>query len=124
MTISKLFTYFYIILILMLIGSIVKSGIRSIDAETRLTDVERKVDGLEQQQQILQQGVARSTSLEFIERQIRDQLKLVKPGETMVVLPDVLGETDDDPIQYSYKEVGEEEIVGTEIWKEWVAVFK
>jgi hypothetical protein len=106
----------------MLITSIVKSFFRSVEAEDRLVNIQQKIEGLGKQNQVLSGSSKEYSSTEFIEKQIRNKLKLVKPGEKVVILPVELMEKEEGQ-QYSYKEVEQEVGVAVVAWREWAGVF-
>jgi cell division protein DivIC len=51
-----------------------------------LTDAQTKLDSLQRENTQLRQKVADANQMDFIIREARDKLGLVKPGETVVVL--------------------------------------
>jgi len=51
-----------------------------------LTDAQAKLDSLQRENTQLRQKVADANQVDFIIREARDKLGLVKPGETVVVL--------------------------------------
>lgn len=122
MIISRLFTTVFICLILILIGSIFKSSMRTVQAEKRLLDVEKKVQRLEKQNQVLLSESDRYLSVDFIEKQIRNKLKLVKPGEKVVVLPPALIEKAEEAT-YSYKDSEINDQVDISNWRMWLNLF-
>lgn len=53
----------------------------------RLTEVKNEADQLAQQKNELEKQVNERQSLTFLEREARNNLNLVKPGERIVILP-------------------------------------
>lgn len=58
-------------------------------ASGRLAREQAIVTQLENENKDLQQKITRAKSREFIEKEARDKLNLAKPGETVLVLPQV-----------------------------------
>lgn len=86
-------------------------------ASDRLTEAVDKVHLLEIKNKELKQQLKDVTSLEFIEKEARDKLGLVKEGETIVVIPDeriakILGLSDQIPQQARLPN-----------WKGWLKLF-
>lgn len=84
----------------------------------RLEELQTEVTELEEEDQQLKQQKVAVESEEFLEREARDKLQMVKPGEKIVILPEnVLGEVGGG-------EVGLEETVDLEPnWKRWYKLF-
>lgn len=58
-----------------------------------LIQTQQKLTQLQQQHTQLQKDLKKSTTQQFIEQQARDKLFLVKPGESMVILPQTSSKT-------------------------------
>jgi len=107
---------------LLLVVTIMQNSIKVMRAQKRIETAEKRVDNLEKQKQELLQGQVRRSSLEYLERQIREKLHLVKPGETLVVLPASLKEQSEERVyKYNIEETKVETVIPP--WKEWVALF-
>lgn len=112
---------------LFLIGSLVLSlslvqGIRELLAiENQVKRAEQTAKDLEFEKQKLQQELESVSSADYKETEIRDNLLMAKPNETVVILPDVaLLQT-----KVSRKAL-KENIAQTRlepIWKRWLGVF-
>ena len=61
--------------------------IKLMKPENRVKEAEGAVEMLELEQEELKQQLARVESEAYVEQQIRDQLMLARPGETVVVIP-------------------------------------
>ncbi len=87
-----------IILAVILIGVayFVFSGIKIIHLNTEKAKVEEKNRQLKEEVENLTQQLEAINSPEFIERLARKNLKLVKQGELMFVLPNLRGNEDSD----------------------------
>lgn len=83
----------------------------------RVVEIEEEVQLLEEENQRLREEAFRVESEQYAEREIRDKLGLVKPGEEVVVLPQ----------DYLREENGvAEEVVVEEKkanWRKWVELF-
>ncbi len=78
--------FFLVILVAMALGLF---GVRQKieDGKRRLAGAEKEVVEAIRKKEALEKEVAQKQSLEYLEREARDQLNLVKPGERIVILP-------------------------------------
>jgi cell division protein FtsB len=81
------------------------------------------VASLEDKQYKLIQGQEKYQSQEYLDKQIRNKLKLVLPGETLVILPEQLKEEEEEAL-YHLEE--EEKVLEREvpIWREWLTLLR
>ena len=79
----------------------------------RLSRLEKEVVDLTAQKQALEQKSVAVEQPSFIEQQARDLLHMVRPGEKIVILPEVRGQR---------SEVGSQNVVvgETPVWKQWL----
>jgi cell division protein FtsB len=76
------------ILVFVLLFSTVKNINRVASIRSQVEKERQKVEKMQADNRKLEEQVAEVQGSEFIEKQIRDKLGLVKPGEAIVVLPD------------------------------------
>ena len=92
-------------------------------ADKRLLGAQEKVDSLNKQKNQLIYAQEESQSLAYLERQIRDKLKMVQPGETLVVLPSVLQEKVEEDV-YKYHTQADYQSKTSKPWQEWWLLFQ
>jgi hypothetical protein len=108
--------------ILLLIVNIGQSVGKMSRAKERLGVAEEKVLILERQRQKMIEDKSFQLSENYLEKEIRDKLKLVKGDEVLVVLPQtVSGGNEEDTYKYNLKE-GRIEINNPN-WKSWLDLF-
>jgi cell division protein FtsB len=122
MKFKNIITGVFVLSLLMLCLSIFRNVLQMLKAEKRLDLAQQKVDSLQTEQQQLIQDKSRQDSVEYVESQIRNKLKLIKPGETMVILPSIL---QDEKKEEVYKYSPSEEIAQKDIppYTKWLALF-
>lgn len=84
-------------------------------------EVERqktKVAKIEAENERIQEEITKAQSPEFIERQVRDKLGLVKEGETVVVLPEI-----EEVRKFAPRLSMEEDYLPDPNWKRWLKLF-
>jgi len=115
---ALLSTYLAIFLVVMLGISIV-GNVNKVFAIRREVDKERVViEKLKRENDELARKVEDVQGVEFVEAQVRNKLGLVKPGETVVILPD-----EEILIKLAPKVAIEEETLPDPNWKKWVHLF-
>lgn len=112
--------FFFLLIFFMGVG-LFRTLKRVQDSRGRMEGLKTAVGNLEVENQQLQKEVVYRQSPEFIEQQARDQLKMVKDGEHLVILPNL-------PAQ-----AGLPTVLGSEatsaappnspVWKQWWNVF-
>ncbi|MGA2910557.1 MAG: septum formation initiator family protein [Candidatus Microgenomates bacterium] len=85
---KKLFGLAVWVLAVLLLISTVKNITKVASVRSAVEAEKEKVAKMEADNQKLQAQIAQTQGSEFIEKQIRDELGLAKPGEAIVVLPD------------------------------------
>jgi len=83
----------------------------------RVKQAEEKVGTLEQEQEELERQLAVVESDAYVEQQIRDQLMLARPGETVVVIPFDLKQSE---LGEKVVQEGEENLAN---WQKWMRLF-
>jgi len=121
MQINKLLPYFLTLCIIFLIVSIISNIYAMIKAQNRLLNAEQKIISLEKEQQNLIEEKTQQTSQNYLESQIRNNLKLVKPGETLVVIPSQLKQQQEETV-YKYVPKDKMETVKLRPIKEWLSL--
>lgn len=85
---KKITGYGFLLIIVLMTLSIIRN-IGKITAIRKEVDAERqRIEKLKIENEELQKRISETQSDEFVERQIRDKLGLVKEGEIVMVLPD------------------------------------
>ena len=108
--------------IILLIVSIIQNSFDMVKAQRRLSDAQTKVKQLQKQKQELFFSQNKTQSSDFLEKQIRDKLKLVKPGEALVVLPSTLQNKSEEKL-YKYHTGEEMAQITTPTWQLWWQLF-
>lgn len=112
---------------LFLIGSLVLSlslvqGIRELLAiENQVKRAEQAAKDLEFEKQKLQQELKSVSSPDYKETEIRDNLLMAKPNETVVILPDITSLQTETSRATSKENITQARL--EPIWKRWVSVF-
>lgn len=79
----------FILTVLILLGaifSLLKAIYKTYSASERIKKSEQEVASLEKRQQELKDELSVKNNLDFVEKEARDKLAMVKPGETIVVV--------------------------------------
>jgi cell division protein FtsB len=122
MNIKNIFPAIFLVCISMLIINIFKNSLQIVKAEQRISAAQKKVSTLEKQKFLYLQEQNQRETPSFLEKQIRDKLKLIKPGESLVILPPSLQSKSED-IFYQYN-LKEEKIVDSQAnWQAWLDLF-
>jgi hypothetical protein len=98
----------------LLIGSLLKSIISTVSSGKRVDELLVKKEGLVAKKNILENKLKTLDSLYYLEKVAREQLHLVKPGETVVMLPQ---NGRDERVESSGQ------VEEMKVWEEWVEVF-
>jgi len=85
---KKLFGLTIWILVILLLVSTIKNLRKVSDINSAVQREKDKVEKMKQENAGLEAQIAQTQGDAYIEKQIRDKLGLVKPGEAIVVLPD------------------------------------
>jgi cell division protein FtsB len=117
-TFNKLINYGILIVLLLLCLSLVRSINRTRMALTQISDVQKRVDDLKQQNLDMEKRLQEENTAEFMEKQLRDKLNMVKTGEIVVILPDP------EIVRKYAPKVEEKEIALPDPnWKKWMKTF-
>ena len=115
---SKLNTYLGLFLVVILGISVIRN-VGKVFAIRRAVDKERvAITKLKRENDELAKKVEGVQGVEFVESQVRNKLGLVRPGETVVILPD-----DEVLAKLAPKVVVEEQSLPDPNWKRWLKLF-
>ena len=115
---SKLNTYLGLFLVVILGISVIRN-VGKVFAIRRAVDKERvAITKLKRENDELARKVEGVQGVEFVESQVRNKLGLVRPGETVVILPD-----DEVLAKLAPKVVVEEQSLPDPNWKRWLKLF-
>jgi len=114
MNFKKLLVIPALILGLLLVVQLSRSIINMYGRGGRVEELAAEVVGLETEKEELGREKEFRESLEFVEREARDKLRMVKEGERILVLP---GGQDEEISNIKYQISNDEEEAN---WKKWV----
>ncbi|MGA3291570.1 MAG: septum formation initiator family protein [Candidatus Microgenomates bacterium] len=115
---KKILGYAIWVLVAILLLSTVRNIQKVIAIRAEVEKERQKVSKMEADNAALQAQIAQTQGSEYIEKQIRDKLGLVKRGEAIVILPD-----DDTLRKLAPPEPTEEETLPDPNWKKWEKLF-
>ncbi len=84
--------YLVIVLVLVLVTAVMARSVVALKIEQN--DLRAKQQQLEQRKEELQKEKQTANSPEYIEEQAREQLRMIRPGEILYVVPDEEGSSD------------------------------
>jgi cell division protein FtsL len=113
---SKFFLIFCVVIFLVVLFYLAQGTIKTYKVNSEITDLQNDINRLEKQNQDLGQLISYLKSDAFIEQEAKLKLGLKKPGENLVVIPQV-NETKIDNSEVTNKEL-------TNPAKWWVYFFK
>ena len=122
MKLKNILTAVFIICIVFLVISIAKNSLQILKAEQRLSEAQNKVDDLEKEKFLSLQDQDRRKTDQYLETQIRNKLKLVKPGESLVILPKYL-QKDSEEDFYLYSVEENDNQLTSANWQAWLELF-
>ncbi len=114
MNLKKLLTLPVLILGLLVVFQLSRSIISIYGRGGRVKELVAEVAGLEKKKQDLEQEKAFRQTPEFIEREARDRLRMVKEGERILVLP---GEQNEESSKFKVQSSKNEE---KKNWEKWI----
>lgn len=110
--------YLFLILSLILITSLVRNVSRILSAGERIETTRSQIEALKKENAQLKSKINNAKSDFYIEKSIRDKLGLSKPGETVVVLPEIdLSNLDDE-------ENNQKAVKIEKNWQKWLKIFR
>lgn len=108
----------FLLLAVLLTISLVRNIIKSQAADNKIEEAKTKLEALKKENQELANKLESVNSDEYIEKQARDKLGLVKEGEMVIVLPD------EEEIKGLIPESNsEEDYLPDPNWKRWLKLF-
>jgi cell division protein FtsB len=123
MRIQQILTWVFLVCGVLLVVGILRNSVKTIEAQRRLSESKALVASLEDKQYKLIQGQEKYQSQEYLDKQIRNKLKLVLPGETLVILPEQLKEEEKEAL-YHLEEENEVLEAEVQIWREWLTLLR
>lgn len=108
-----------IVIFLILVSSLVKSLKRIAEGRAIVMRNEAKLEKIQKENEKLEEQLKIIQSDEFVEKQLRNKLGLVKEGEIVVVLPEAEIVKKLSPVIPE-----EEEVKPKPNWQRWVELFK
>lgn len=118
---EKLSSYqvYLLVLLCLIFGlSFIKNLSRINEAKKRVDKAKQRVEKLKEDNKKLEEELAGMQKDEFLERQLRDKLGLIKEGEIMLVLPDA------ETLRKLVPDIPqEEETLPDPVWKKWLKLF-
>lgn len=115
---GKLIGYAVLMLVFLMGVSVVRNVSRVYAIKREVEAEKARLAKIEKENKDLQDQIAKTQSPDFVEKQVRDKLGLVKEGETEVVLPDA-----DTLRKLAPKFAQEEDMLPDPIWKRWLKLF-
>lgn len=115
---NKLVGYAIWILIFLLVLSLIRNAGNAGRISSEIAAEQAKVAKMQSDNQALEAEIAKTQGQEFIEKEIRNKLGLVKPGEAIVVLPD-----DETLRKLAPEVVQDQESLPDPNWKRWLKLF-
>lgn len=85
---KKFVGYVTLILLVLIVISIIRNVGKAMSIRAEVAKERMRVEALKKENEELQARISQTQSDEFVEKQIRDKLGLIKEGEIVVVLPD------------------------------------
>jgi len=82
-------TIIYAAIILCIIAAVSTSIVQIVKLKAEYKEAEQMNQQLQQQKKELEQQVKDSNEKKFIEEEAREQLRMVKPGETVYIVPNI-----------------------------------
>ena len=114
----KVVGYGALLLVVLMLASIVRNVGKVVAIREEVAKERERLERLEKENEQLQKKITKTQSDEFIEKQIRDKLGLVKEGEIVVVLPD-----EEILRGFAPKIVVEQDSLPDPNWKRWLKLF-
>ncbi len=106
--------YIVILIQILIVGSLIKGIFATMGSDRRIAELQNKKASLEKEGANLDQKIQESKSDYYLEKVAREQLHMVKEGETVVLLPSEAAQvTEATPS-------GDATIVPN--WKKWIAI--
>lgn len=85
---GKFINYAGLILVVVMTASIIRNINRALSINKEVDKQKAKIAKMEAENERIERELSKAQSPEFVEKEVRNKLGLVKEGETIVVLPD------------------------------------
>lgn len=115
---GKLKGYLMLLLAAFLVLSIIRNIGKIVQIRSEVARERAKTEKQKRENDELAKKVAETQGPEFVEKEVRDKLGLVKPGETIVVLPDT-----ETLRNLAPKPPVDEDALPDPNWKKWLKLF-
>ncbi|NMB56568.1 hypothetical protein GYA19_01355 [Candidatus Beckwithbacteria bacterium] len=123
MRFGRLLTIFFVCVIMFLVVGIIENSFRVIKVEERIKLAQDKVEDLKKEKFFYLQDQNKRKDAQYIEKEIRDKLKMIKPGEKMVVLPNSLKEENNASAYRLYSSQNKELVKTSNNLQNWLNLF-
>lgn len=117
-SVERLSNYLLLFFLVLLFLSLVRNTFRINKAKDKVQKAEERLEKLREEKEELELKLKFVKSEEFIEKQVRDKLGLVREGEIVVILPEDEIVKKFAPLHYE-----EEEVLPDPNWKKWMQLF-
>lgn len=108
----------FIILSILMLTSVVKNAARIFAIKREIEREKVRIAKIEEENKKLEEEVSKMQSIDFIEKEIRDKLGLVKEGETVVVLPE------DEVLRKLAPKISyDDDVLPKPNWEKWLDLF-
>lgn len=115
---KKLIRFVFVFLCFLLLLSVARNILRMKKVNRQLANEREAIEKIKKENEEFKKKLSEIQSQEYIEKELRDKLGLVKEGEIVVVLPDA------ETLRNLVPDFEEEaESLPDPIWKKWVKLF-
>jgi cell division protein FtsB len=111
------------VLLILSVG-LIRSSFDVFKGVGRMEDLEKEVTGLQNKEKVLEAGIEYKKTSEYIEEKARNDLNLIKPGESVYVIsgPGSEGYSDKKVLSGSSERLGKKRIEDAN-WYKWYRLF-
>jgi len=112
-----------VVLLILSIG-LIRSSFEVFKGVGRMSDLEKEVTGLQNKEKKLKESIEYKKTAEYIEEKARNDLNLIKPGESVYVLsgPGSEGYADKKVLSTSSNRLGKKRVENSN-WYKWYRLF-
>ncbi len=115
---SKVFSYAILVLVALMVFSMVRNIGRVLSIRKEVEKERLKIEKIEKENERIQADITKAQGTEFVEKQVRDKLGLVKEGEIIIVLPE-----EEIVKKLAPKVIFEDDYLPDPNWKRWLKLF-
>ncbi len=116
--IEKFLNYILFIFVLFLFFSLIRGVFKLSDSDKKIKEAEHRLRELEEEKKDLESKLSMIESEDYLEKQVRDKLGLVREGEIVVILPDA-----EIVKKFAPKIEENQEVLSEANWKKWLKLF-